>query len=86
MSQFTLTPEEDAIITDALKAKATQYTAMFGVTDPALEALIVKLDSYNPEPVVVEEAPVAKPKKVKAAQEAEPVAAEAAPAEAPAAE
>jgi hypothetical protein len=58
MSQFTLTPEEDAIITDALRAKATQYTAMFGVADPALEALIVKLDSYNPAPVVVEEAPV----------------------------
>jgi hypothetical protein len=52
MSQFTLTLEEDAIITDALKAKAAQYVAMFGTTDPALEALIVKLDSYNPEPVV----------------------------------
>jgi len=49
MSQFTLTPEEDAIITDALRSKATQYTAMFGVTDPALEALIAKLDSYNAE-------------------------------------
>jgi hypothetical protein len=84
MSQFTLTPEEDAIITDALKAKAAQYAAMFGVTDPALEALIAKLDSYNPEPaaVVVEEAPVveadpvaeekpAKTKKVKAEDEAE---------------
>ena len=52
MSQFTLTPEEDAIITDALRSKATQYTAMFGVADPALEALIVKLESYNPEVVV----------------------------------
>ena len=84
MSQFTLTLEEDAIITDALKAKAAQYAAMFGTTDPALEALIVKLDSYNPEPaaVVVEEAPVveaepvaeekpAKTKKVKAEDEAE---------------
>lgn len=58
MSQFTLTPEEDAIITDALKAKAAQYTAMFGVADPALEALIAKLDGYNPAPVVAEEAPV----------------------------
>jgi hypothetical protein len=58
MSQFTLTPEEDAIITDALRAKATQYTAMFGVADPVLEALIAKLDSYNP---VVESAPVAEP-------------------------
>ena len=58
MSQFTLTPEEDAIITDALRSKATQYTAMFGVSNPELEALIVKLDSYNP---VVESAPVAAP-------------------------
>jgi hypothetical protein len=55
MSQFTLTPEEDAIITDALRSKATQYTAMFGVTDPVLEALIVKLDSYNSAPVADEE-------------------------------
>jgi len=55
MSQFTLTLEEDAIITDALKAKATQYAAMFGVADPALEALIAKLEGYNP---VVESAPV----------------------------
>ena len=73
MSQFTLTPEEDAIITDALRAKATQYTAMFGVSDPALEALIAKLDSYNP---VVESAPVATPvvesdEAVDAPQEAE---------------
>lgn len=58
MSQFTLTPEEDTIITDALRAKATQYTAMYGVSDPALEALIVKLDSYNP---VVEPTPVTTP-------------------------
>jgi len=58
MSQFTLTLEEDAIITDALKAKATQYAAMFGVADPALEALIAKLEAFNP---VVESAPVATP-------------------------
>lgn len=58
MSQFTLTPEEDAIITDALKSKAAQYAVMFGTTDPTLEALIAKLDAFNPEPVV-EPAPVA---------------------------
>jgi hypothetical protein len=73
MSQFTLTPEEDAIITDALKAKATQYAAMFGVTDPSLEALIAKLEAFNP---VVESAPVATPvveaeAAVEASQEAE---------------
>ena len=78
MSQFTLTPEEDAIITDALRSKATQYTAMYGVTDPSLEALIAKLDSYNPTaPVVAEEAPVVveqaptKSKKAKAEPAAE---------------
>ena len=78
MSQFTLTLEEDAIITDALKAKATQYAAMFGVADPALEALIAKLEGYNPEPVVAEEAPVVEEKPAKAkkakAEEAEPAA------------
>ena len=82
MSQFTLTPEEDAIITDALKAKATQYAAMFGVADPALEALIAKLEAFNPEVVaapVVEEKP-AKAKKAKA-EEAEPAAEEAPAAE-----
>jgi hypothetical protein len=74
MSQFTLTQEEDAIITDALRAKAAQYTAMFGVTDPALEALIAKLDNYNPEtPAVVEQVPVVKAKKAKT-EEVEPAA------------
>ena len=83
MSQFTLTPEEDAIITDALKAKATQYAAMFGVTDPALEALIAKLEAFNPEvPAVAEEAPVVtKAKKAKVAEQAEPTSEEAPAAE-----
>ena len=86
MSQFTLTPEEDAIITDALRAKATQYAAMFGSADPALEALIAKLEAFNPvvesapvatlvvEPEVVVETPEEKPakaKKAKAEDEAE---------------
>jgi hypothetical protein len=70
MSQFTLTLEEDALITDALKAKATQYAAMFGVADPSLEALIAKLECYNPEVVAVEEEKPAKAKKAKAAAEA----------------
>jgi len=71
MSQFTLTQEEDAIITDALRAKATQYTAMFGAIDPTLEALIAKLESYNPEVVVAEEEKPAKAKKAKAEDAAE---------------
>ena len=58
MSQFTLTQEEDALVVDALRAKAAQYTAMFGVADPALEAVIAKVESQLPQPeVVVEAAP-----------------------------
>ena len=52
MSQFTLTAEEDAIILDALRSKATQYTAMFGSADAALEALIAKVEGQLPAPVV----------------------------------
>ena len=72
MSQFTLTPEEDALVVDALRAKAGQYAAMFGVADPALEALIVKVEGQLSSPaVVVEETPAVedkptKPKKAKA--------------------
>ena len=56
MSQFTLTQDEDGLVVDALRAKAAQYTAMFGVTDPALEAVIAKIEGQlpQPEPVVEE--------------------------------
>ena len=57
MSQFNLTPEEDAIVADALRAKAAAYTAMFGSVDAALEALIAKVEGQLPAPVVA--APVA---------------------------
>jgi len=66
MSQFNLTPEEDVIVADALRAKATQYTAMFGSADAALEALIGKIEGQLSAPVVeaapepVIEAPKAK--------------------------
>ena len=77
MSQLTLTPEEDQLVADALRAKATAYTAMYGVTDPALEALLDKVTGQlpQPEPVVVA-APVveavvqADPPDVVAAEEA----------------
>ena len=58
MSQFTLTQEEDALVVDALRTKAAQYTAMFGVADPALEAVIAKIEGQLPAPVVAEVAPV----------------------------
>ena len=53
MSQLTLTPEEDAIVADAIRAKATAYTAMFGVQDGALEALLAKIEGQLPAQVVV---------------------------------
>ena len=55
MSRFILTQEEDAIVMSALRAKANQYAAMFGITDPALEALIDKVESQL---LVIEEVPV----------------------------
>lgn len=64
MSQFTLTKEEDALVIDALRAKATQYTAMFGSADAALETLIAKIEGQLPAALVVVEAPV-KAKKAK---------------------
>ena len=80
MSQLTLTPQEDAIVADALRAKAAQYAAMFGSMDPSIEALIAKVEGQLPAPVaVVEEvaAPVVeevvveapKAKKTKAVEE-----------------
>ena len=50
MSQLNLTPEEDALVSDALRAKAAQYQAMFGVTDPAIAALLAKVEGQLPEP------------------------------------
>ena len=77
MSQLDLTPEEDQLVADALRAKATAYTAMYGVTDPTLEALIAKIEGQLPAPApAVEAAPVveavvqADPPDVVAAEEA----------------
>ena len=52
MSQFTLTVEEDAIVLDALRAKANLYLTMCGVTDPALEALVAKVEAQLPAPII----------------------------------
>jgi len=69
MSQFTLTQEEDALVLTALRDSAARYAAMFGVADPALEAVIAKVEGQLPQPeVVVEEVPAEVP--------AEPVAEE----------
>jgi len=71
MSQFILTPEEDAIMLSALRAKAASYLAMYGVFDSELEALIDKVESQLATSTVqetvvsVEETPAPKAKKVK---------------------
>jgi hypothetical protein len=55
MSQFTLTPDEDSLVISALRVNAGQYAAMFGSSDPALEALIAKTESQLAAPAVVVE-------------------------------
>ena len=55
MSQLTLTSEEQALVASALRAKSAQYLGMFGVADPAIDALLAKVESQLPAPVVVEE-------------------------------
>ena len=88
MSTLNLTPEEDALVGSALRAKAAQYLAMFGSSDPAIDALLAKVEAQLPAPavtapaaeeaveVVVEEAPVAKSKKSKTSVETTEQAAE----------
>ena len=69
MSQFNLTAEEDAIVLDALRSKATQFETLYGALDPTLEALVAKVTGQfsAPAPVVEEETPAPKAKKSKAA-------------------
>ena len=60
MSQFILTPEEDLLILGAVRARAAQHLSSIGVNDPALDALMDKIQSqFTPvvvaQPVVVEE-------------------------------
>ena len=68
MSQLTLTPEEDVLVLNAVRAKAAQYLSAMGVDDPDLVALLDKIQvQLTPAPVVEEPAP--KAKKSKAAAE-----------------
>ena len=70
MSQFTLTQEEDALVLTALRDNAARYAAMFGVADPALEAVIAKVEGQLPQPeVVVEEVPAEVPAEEVATEE-----------------
>jgi len=56
MLQSDLTPEERILVVDAVRARAYQYTAMYGVADPILETLVAKVSAV--EVPVVEETPV----------------------------
>jgi hypothetical protein len=58
MSQFTLTPEEDQLVLDALQSSAARYAAMFGAIDPILQTLIAKVEGQLPQAVVEEPVPV----------------------------
>jgi hypothetical protein len=53
---FDLTPEETTMVLDAVRAKAVNYAAMYGVADPVLEALVAKMSPVE-VPVVEEAAP-----------------------------
>jgi hypothetical protein len=55
MSQLNLTTEEDQLVLSGLRAKATQYTAMFGSEDQAILDLIAKVEGQLPAPVVESE-------------------------------
>ena len=50
MSQFNLTLEEDQLVLSGLRAKATQYAAMFGSEDQAVLDLIAKVEGQLPQP------------------------------------
>jgi hypothetical protein len=52
MSQLKLTAEEQAMVASALRTKSAQYLGMFGVADPALDALLAKVEGQLPAPVV----------------------------------
>ena len=56
MSQLTLTTEEEALVAGALRAKSAQYLGMFGVADPAIDALLAKVEGQLPVPEVTQPA------------------------------
>jgi hypothetical protein len=45
MSQFTLEPEEDQLLLDALRSHAARYEAMYSVPETAMLDLIVKIEN-----------------------------------------
>ena len=73
MSQLTLTPSEDLLVLNSVRTRYAQTLSAYGVEDPDLVSLLAKIEAQlTPAPVaepeVVEEAPVTKSKKSKAAE------------------
>jgi len=66
MSQLTLTPKEDQIVLDSVRAKYAQTLSAYGVEDPDLVALLEKIQSQLTPVAVVQ----ADPPDVVAAEEA----------------
>jgi hypothetical protein len=63
MSQLTLTPEEDTLVLNAVRAKAAQFLSAYGVEDADLVGLLAKIESQlTPAPVVEPEVVVEAPK------------------------
>lgn len=52
MSTLNLTPEEEALVCSALRSKSAQYLGMFGVADPAIDALLAKVEEQLTAPAV----------------------------------
>jgi hypothetical protein len=59
MSQLTLTPKEDQLVLDSVRARHAQYLSAYSVEDPDLVVLLDKIQ--NQIAPVVESAPVATP-------------------------
>lgn len=78
MTTLNLTPEEEVLVCSALRAKSAQYLGMFGVADPAIDALLAKVEEQLPAPAVTAPAVEAAVEEVVAEVEAvvEEVAAE----------
>ena len=57
MSQLTLTPKEDQLVLDSVRARHAQYLSAYGVDDPDLAVLMDKIQSQLTP--VVESAPAA---------------------------
>jgi len=66
MSQLTLTPKEDQLVLDSVRARHAQTLSAYGVEDPDMVALLEKIQNQIAPVAVVQ----ADPPEVVAAEEA----------------